>query len=86
MIDDAIVVVENIVRHVEEGNTPLEAAGSGTNEIALAVFAATLSLLAVFVPVGSMGEIIGQFFKQFGLTVAFAIVLLLFSAMFVDAE
>ena len=80
LIDDAIVVVENIVRHVEEGNTPLEAAGSGTNEIALAVFAATLSLLAVFVPVGSMGEIIGQFFKQFGLTVAFAIAFSLFVA------
>jgi HAE1 family hydrophobic/amphiphilic exporter-1 len=80
LIDDAIVVVENIVRHVEEGSTPLEAAGSGTNEIALAVFAATLSLLAVFVPVGSMGEIIGQFFKQFGLTVAFAIAFSLFVA------
>ena len=73
LIDDAIVVVENIVRHIEEGATPMEAAGNGTNEIALAVFAATLSLLAVFVPVGTMGEIIGQFFKQFGLTVAFAI-------------
>jgi HAE1 family hydrophobic/amphiphilic exporter-1 len=73
LIDDAIVVVENIVRHIEEGSTPMEAAGNGTNEIALAVFAATLSLLAVFVPVGTMGEIIGQFFKQFGLTVAFAI-------------
>ncbi len=80
LIDDAIVVVENIVRHIEEGSTPLEAAGNGTNEIALAVFAATLSLLAVFVPVGSMGEIIGQFFKQFGLTVAFAIAFSMFVA------
>ena len=80
LIDDAIVIVENIVRHIEEGSTPLEAAGNGTNEIALAVFAATLSLLAVFVPVGSMGEIIGQFFKQFGLTVAFAIAFSMFVA------
>lgn len=80
LIDDAIVVVENIVRHVEEGSTPYEAAGSGTNEIVLAVFSATLALLAVFVPVGSMGEIIGQFFKQFGLTVAFAIAFSLFVA------
>ena len=80
LIDDAIVVVENIVRHIQEGATPLEAAGSGTSEIALAVFAATLSLLAVFVPVGSMGEIIGQFFKQFGLTVAFAIAFSMFVA------
>ncbi|MHC1758851.1 MAG: efflux RND transporter permease subunit [Negativicutes bacterium] len=80
LIDDAIVVVENIVRHIEEGSTPMEAAGNGTNEIALAVFAATLSLLAVFVPVGSMGEIIGQFFKQFGLTVAFAIAFSMFVA------
>ena len=80
LIDDAIVVVENIVRHIQEGSTPLEAAGNGTGEIALAVFAATLSLLAVFVPVGSMGEIIGQFFKQFGLTVAFAIAFSMFVA------
>jgi len=80
LIDDAIVVVENIVRHIEEGSTAFESAGNGTNEIALAVFAATLSLLAVFVPVGSMGEIIGQFFKQFGLTVAFAIAFSLFVA------
>ena len=80
LIDDAIVVVENIVRHIEEGATPMEAAGNGTNEIALAVFAATLSLLAVFVPVGTMGEIIGQFFKQFGLTVAFAIAFSMFVA------
>lgn len=80
LIDDAIVVVENIFRHIEKGQTPMEAAKAGTSEIALAVLATTLSILAVFVPVGNMGEIIGQFFKQFGLTVAFAVAFSLFVA------
>ena len=80
LIDDAIVVIENIVRHMEEGSSPMEAAGDGTNEISLAVLATTFSLLAVFVPVGTMGDIIGQFFKQFGLTVAFAVAFSLFVA------
>ncbi len=80
LIDDAIVVIENIFRHMEMGKSPLEAAHTGTAEIALAVMATTLSILAVFVPVGSMGEIIGQFFKQFGLTVAFAVAFSLFVA------
>jgi HAE1 family hydrophobic/amphiphilic exporter-1 len=80
LIDDAIVVIENIVRHMEEGSTPMEAAGDGTQEISLAVLATTFSLLAVFVPVGTMGDIIGQFFKQFGLTVAFAVAFSLFVA------
>ena len=80
LIDDAIVVIENIVRHMEEGASPMEAAGDGTNEISLAVLATTFSLLAVFVPVGTMGDIIGQYFKQFGLTVAFAVAFSLFVA------
>ena len=80
LIDDAIVVIENIVRHMEEGAAPMEAAGDGTQEISLAVLATTFSLLAVFVPVGTMGDIIGQFFKQFGLTVAFAVAFSLFVA------
>lgn len=73
LIDDAIVVIENIFRHLEHGQPPLEAARDGTSQIALAVMATTFSILAVFVPVGNMGEIIGQFFKQFGLTIAFAV-------------
>lgn len=80
LIDDAIVIVENIFRHMEQGKSPMEAAREGTKEISLAVLATTFSILAVFGPVGNMGEIIGQFFKQFGLTVAFAVSFSLFVA------
>lgn len=74
VIDDAIVVLENIFRFIEEkGMNPYEAAIEGTREIGLAVLATTLSLLAVFVPVGFMGGIIGRFMSAFGLTSAFAI-------------
>ncbi|MDO4528408.1 MAG: efflux RND transporter permease subunit, partial [bacterium] len=73
LIDDAIVVIENIFRHMEMGKSPLVAAQHATEELSLAILATSLSLMAVFVPVGTMGEIIGQYFKQFGLTVAFAI-------------
>ncbi|QJW46073.1 efflux RND transporter permease subunit [bacterium BFN5] len=80
LIDDAIVVIENVFRHMEQGKSAYEAARDGTSEIALAVMATTLSILAVFVPVGSMSGIIGQYFKQFGLTVAFAVAFSLFVA------
>ena len=80
LIDDAIVIIENIFRHLEQGKSPMQAAQEGTAEIALAVMATTFSILAVFVPVGNMGEIIGQFFKQFGLTIAFAVAFSLFGA------
>ena len=74
VIDDAIVVLENIFRFIEEkGMSPYEAAIEGTKEIGMAVLATTLSLLAVFVPVGFMGGIIGRFMSAFGLTSAFAI-------------
>lgn len=74
VIDDAIVVLENIFRFIEEkGMSPMEAAVEGTKEIGLAVLATTLSLLAVFIPVGFMGGIIGRFMSAFGLTSAFAI-------------
>jgi hydrophobe/amphiphile efflux-1 (HAE1) family protein len=74
VIDDAIVVLENIFRFVEEkGMPPFQAAIEGTREIGLAVMATTLSLLAVFVPVGFMGGIVGRFMSSFGLTSAFAI-------------
>lgn len=79
LIDDAIVVIENIVRHrtdLKEG--PEEAAHRGTDEIGLAVFATTLSIVAVFVPVAFMEGMVGQFFYEFGLTVAFAVLLSLF--------
>lgn len=78
LIDDAIVVIENIVRHREMGKDHFTAAGVGTKEIFLAVLATTLSIVAVFVPVAFMGGIIGRFFFQFGLTVAWAVLVSLF--------
>ena len=74
VIDDAIVVLENIYRYVEEkGMDPMQAAVEGTREIGLAVLATTLSLLAVFIPVGFMTGIVGRFMSSFGLTAAAAI-------------
>lgn len=73
LIDDAIIIIENIYRHMKMGKEKFKAALDGTVEISLAILATTFSLLAVFVPIGNMGEIVGQFFKQFGLTVAFSI-------------
>ncbi|HEX5659737.1 MAG TPA: efflux RND transporter permease subunit [Polyangiales bacterium] len=79
LIDDAIVVIENIVRHRAELNEgPREAASKGTAEIGLAVLATTMSIVAVFVPVAFMEGMVGQFFYEFGLTVAFAVLLSLF--------
>ncbi len=74
VIDDAIVVLENIFRYIEEkGMSPFEAAIEGTKDVGLAVFATTLSLLAVFVPVGFMDGVVGRFMASFGLTSAAAI-------------
>ncbi len=74
VIDDAIVVLENIYRFVEEkGMNPYQAAVEATKEIGLAVMATTFSLIAIFVPVGFMGGIVGRFMKSFGLTMSFAI-------------
>jgi HAE1 family hydrophobic/amphiphilic exporter-1 len=74
VIDDAIVVLENIFRHIEEkGMSPFQAAIEGTREIGLAVLATTLSLMAVFVPIGFMSGIVGRFMSSFGLTAAFAV-------------
>jgi HAE1 family hydrophobic/amphiphilic exporter-1 len=74
VIDDAIVVLENIYRFIEEKHEdPFRAAVDATAEIGLAVLATTLSLVAIFVPVGFMGGIVGRFMKSFGLTMAFAI-------------
>jgi hydrophobic/amphiphilic exporter-1 (mainly G- bacteria), HAE1 family len=73
LIDDAIVVIENIHRHLEHGGGPMRAASEGTAEIFLAVLATTSSIVAVFVPVALMKGIVGRFFYQFGLTVSFAV-------------
>lgn len=83
LVDDAIVVRENIFRKLEQGLSPKQAAVIGTNEVTLAVIATTLTILAVFGPIGNLQGIVGQFFKQFGLTVCFAMIISLFDGLFV---
>jgi hydrophobic/amphiphilic exporter-1 (mainly G- bacteria), HAE1 family len=73
LIDDAIIVIENIYRHVEEGMAPREAAKFATSEIGLAVMATTFAIVAIFLPVAFMKGIIGRFFLQFALTIVFAV-------------
>ena len=73
LIDDAIIVIENIYRHIEEGMKPREAAHFATAEIGLAVMATTMAIVAIFLPVAFMKGIIGRFFLQFALTVVFAV-------------
>lgn len=80
LIDDAIVVRENIFRHMEMGKSPKEASIDGTMEVALAVIATTLVVVAVFGPVAFVQGMIGQFFRQFGLTIVFAMLISLFDA------
>ncbi|MBI5562902.1 MAG: efflux RND transporter permease subunit [Deltaproteobacteria bacterium] len=76
VIDDAIIVLENVFRHMEEeGRNPVDAAIHGTKEIALAVLATTLSLVVIFLPVAFMSGLVGRFWKSFGLTAAFAIMI-----------
>ncbi len=84
LIDDAIVVRENIVRHLEKGQDHFEAAREGTAEIGLAVLATSMSIIAVFLPVAFMKGIMGRFFYQFGLTVAFAVSVSLFVSFTLD--
>ncbi|MBX3624712.1 MAG: efflux RND transporter permease subunit [Rhizobacter sp.] len=84
LIDDAIVVRENIVRHVQLGKTPMQAALDGTNEIGLAVLATTLSIVAVFLPIGFMGGIVGKFFHQFGITIVAAVLISMFVSFTLD--
>ncbi len=79
VIDDAVVVHENIFRHMEEdGMDGMAALREGTREIALAVLATSLSLVVIFLPIAFMGGIVGRFFSSFGLTVAFAVMMSLF--------
>jgi len=84
LIDDAIVVRENIVRHVHLGKDHLRAAREGTEEIGLAVMATTFAICAVFVPVAFMGGIIGKFFYPFGITVVVAVLVSLFVSFTLD--
>ena len=84
LIDDAIVVRENIVRHVEMGKDHFRAAHDGTDEIGLAVAATTFSIVAVFVPVGFMYGVAGQWFKPFALTIASSVLVSLFVSFSLD--
>jgi hydrophobic/amphiphilic exporter-1 (mainly G- bacteria), HAE1 family len=84
LIDDAVVVRENIYRHMEHGADPMTAAHRGTAEIGPAVMATTFTILAVFLPVGFMTGIVGQFFKSFALTIAFAVGMSLLVAFTLD--
>jgi HAE1 family hydrophobic/amphiphilic exporter-1 len=84
LIDDAIVVRENITRHLHMGKSHRQAAFDGTNEIGLAVLATTLSIVAVFLPVAFMDGIMGKFFLQFGVTVSVAVLISLFVAFTLD--
>jgi hydrophobic/amphiphilic exporter-1 (mainly G- bacteria), HAE1 family len=83
LVDDAIVVRENIFRKLEAGISPKQAAVIGTEEVTLAVIATTATILAVFGPIGNLEGIVGQFFKEFGLTVCFAMLVSLFDGLFV---
>lgn len=84
LIDDAIVVRENIMRHLGKGQGHRQAALDGTSEIGLAVLATTLTIVAVFLPVAFMGGIIGRFFLQFGITVSAAVLISLFVSFTLD--
>jgi len=84
LIDDAIVVRENIVRHVQMGKGAYAAAMDGTQEIGLAVLATTLSIVAVFMPIGFMGGIIGKFFHEFGITIVAAVMISMFVSFTLD--
>ncbi|MDO9283318.1 MAG: efflux RND transporter permease subunit, partial [Aquabacterium sp.] len=84
LIDDAIVVRENIVRHVQMGKSARDAALAGTNEIGMAVLATTLSIVAVFLPIGFMGGIIGKFFHEFGITIVAAVLISMFVSFTLD--
>ena len=84
LIDDAVVVRENIFKHMEMGKPPMQAALEGTKEVALAVFATTMTIVAVFMPIAFVKGLVGQFFRQFGITISVAVVISLFVAFTLD--
>ncbi len=81
LIDDAIVVRENIFRHREMGKTAREASTEGTKEVTLAVIATTMTVIAVFLPIAFVSGVVGQFLREFGLTVCFALLISLYDAL-----
>ena len=74
VVDDAIVVVENVFRHIEEGKSPVQAAMIGAREIAGPVIAMTITLAAVYAPIGLLGGVTGILFKEFAFTLASAVI------------
>jgi hydrophobic/amphiphilic exporter-1 (mainly G- bacteria), HAE1 family len=84
LIDDAVVVRENIFKHLERGKPPMQAALDGTKEVALSVFATTLTIIAVFLPIAFVEGMVGQFFRQFGITICAAVTISLFVAFTLD--
>ncbi|HEY2747704.1 MAG TPA: efflux RND transporter permease subunit [Polyangia bacterium] len=84
LIDDAVVVRENIFKHLERGKSPAQAALDGTKEISLSVFATTMTIVAVFMPIAFIKGIAGQFFRQFGITISAAVVISLMVAFTLD--
>ena len=74
VVDDAIVMLENIYRHIEEGMTPMEAALKGAGEIGFTIVSISLSLIAVFIPLLLMGGIVGRLFREFAMTVSITVV------------
>ena len=73
MVDDAIVMIENIVRHIEAGMEPMEAALKGSREITFTIVSMTISLVAVFIPVFFMGGVVGRIFHEFANVIGIAI-------------
>ena len=81
MVDDAIVMLENIVRHIENGMRPFEAALKGAREISFTIISITVSLIAVFIPVLFMGGGVGQVFREFAVTMTAAVVISAFVSL-----
>src|SRR5262249_10573024 len=75
VVDDAIVMIENIVRFIEDGESPLEAALKGAKQIGFTIISLTVSLIAVFIPLLLMGGVIGRLFREFAITLSAAVVI-----------
>ena len=86
VVDDAIVVLENAMRHIEGGMTPMAAALASAREVSFTVVSMSLSLVAVFIPVLFMGEIVGRFFREFAVTLSVAILVSLVVSLTLDAD
>src|SRR6478736_5401410 len=81
VVDDAIVMIENIARHIEHGDPPMEAALKGAGEIGFTIISLTISLIAVLIPLLFMGEVVGRLFREFSITLAVAILISAFVSL-----